>query len=131
MVGALILTHGTLASELLEAATVINGAVPEGVKALCLDWNVGPDEALEQVRAASAEAAGEDGLVILTCIHGGTPHRVARKLVSPGRVELVSGVNLPMIVRLCCRTGNEADSTALAEWITSKGRASICHLAAH
>ena len=95
MVGVLILTHGPLADELLAAATTINGDLPTGVHALCLDWDVEPDEALIELREIASEAAGDEGLVILTDIHGGTPHRLARKLVSPGTVELVSGVNLP------------------------------------
>jgi mannose/fructose-specific phosphotransferase system component IIA len=127
MVGVLVLTHGSLAAELLRAATTISGAPPERVRALCLDWNAEPDEALETVRRAGAEVAGDEGLLILTDIHGGTPYRVARRLVSPGKVELISGVNLPMVVRLSCRTGDESGPAELAEWIASKGKASICH----
>jgi mannose/fructose-specific phosphotransferase system component IIA len=51
---------------------------------------------------------------------------VARHLVSPGEVELISGVNLPMVVRLSCRSGDESGPAELAEWIASKGRSSIC-----
>ena len=127
MVGVLILTHGPLAGELLRAATTISGTPPVRMRALCLDWDIEPDEALEMVRAAGSEAEGEEGLLILTDIHGGTPYRVALLLVSSGEVELVSGVNLPMVVRLCCRHGDESGPAELAEWIASKGRASICH----
>ncbi len=125
MVGVLILTHGPLAGELLRAATTINGSRPESVRALGLDWDVEPDEALEAVRRAGNDMAGEDGLVILTDMHGSTPHRVALRLASPGAIEVISGVNLPMVVRLCCRSGAESDAGDLARWITGKGRASI------
>ncbi len=125
MVGVLILTHGPLANELLRAATTIRGSMPERVRALGLEWDLEPEVAFEQVRQASTDVAGEDGLLILTDINGSTPHRVARRLVDEGRVEVVSGVNLPMVVRLCCRIGDENDATELAEWIAGKGRTSI------
>lgn len=126
MVGVLILTHGPLAAEFLEAATTINGAEAVGVQALCLDWDIEPEQALEAVRRACEETAGEDGLLILTDVYGGTPHNVARQLADPGSIELVSGVNLPMVIRLCCRS-DERPLGELVEWISSKGRASISH----
>ncbi len=125
MVGVLILTHGPLAEELLRAATTIRGSVPEGVRALGLEWDMEPDEALDVVKRAGVEVTGEQGLLILTDINGSTPHRVARQLVHEGRVEVVSGVNLPMVVRLCCRIGDETDAGELADWIMGKGRTSI------
>lgn len=126
MVGVLILTHGPLAEELLEAATTISGAAASGVAALCLDWDVEPEQALEQVRRAGEKIAGDDGLLILTDMFGGTPHNVARQLVAPGSVELLSGVNLPMVVRLCCASREELSLTELSDWIIDKGRNSIC-----
>lgn len=126
MVGVLILTHGPMAGELLEAATTIKGSAAEGVRALCLDWDAQPEVAAEALRQACDEAAGDDGLLILTDMFGGTPHNVARQLTVPGSVELVSGVNLPMVVRLCCRSREEGSLTELADWIIAKGQRSIC-----
>lgn len=126
MVGVLILTHGPLADELLDAATTISGARSDNVHALSLAWDTSPDEALEIVRAASQRIATEQGVLILTDMYGGTPHNVARRLSQPGRVEVVTGVNLPMVVRLCCSDRRERQLPALAEWISAKGRASIC-----
>jgi PTS system mannose-specific IIA component len=68
----------------------------------------------------------DDGLLILTDIYGGTPSNVALTLRQPGRVEVVSGVNLPMVVRLGCRAESEMSLEQMAEWIGSKARASIC-----
>ena len=67
-----------------------------------------------------------DGLLILTDIYGGTPNNVALTLRQPGRVEVVSGVNLPMVVRLGCGAESERSLEEIAEWIGSKARASIC-----
>lgn len=67
-----------------------------------------------------------EGLLILTDIYGGTPHNVALTLRQPGRVEVVSGVNLPMVVRLGCGADSNGSLEQTAEWIGSKARASIC-----
>ena len=67
-----------------------------------------------------------DGLLILTDIYGGTPNNVALTLRQPGRVEVVSGVNLPMVVRLGCRAESGMTLEETAKWIGSKARASIC-----
>ena len=125
MVGVLVLTHGPLANELLAAATTISGAEAEGVEALCLEWNIEPEEAFEQVRAACAAAAGDEGLLVLTDMYGGTPHNVARRVAENGSVELVSGVNLPMVVRLLCSSRDQLPLNELVDWIAAKGCSSI------
>ena len=67
-----------------------------------------------------------DGLLILTDIYGGTTTNVALTLRQPGRVEVVSGVNLPMVVRLGCRAESAMSLEEMARWIGEKARASIC-----
>ena len=126
MVGVLILTHGPLADELLEAAATVHGLEASGMQALCLDWDVSPEEAIATLRRACDQAAGSGGLLILTDMYGGTPHNVARQLTEAGSLEVVTGVNLPMVVRLCCRNRDERPLAELVEWIVAKGRASIC-----
>lgn len=125
MVGVLILTHGPLADELLAAATMINGGGNPNVQAVSLEWDTPPEEALAILRAACEQVDGEDGVLILTDMYGGTPHNVARQLASPGRVEVVTGVNLPMVLRLCCSDQRPRDLPSLAEWISAKGQRSI------
>jgi len=125
MVGTLILSHGQLARELLAAAEVINGP-SDGVRALCLDWNDSLEDAAEKTRRVCDAMIGPDGLLILTDIYGGTPHNVAKALAEPGRIEVVTGANLPMVVRLCCRDRDERPVEELAAWISGKGQRSIC-----
>ena len=126
MVRVLILSHGPLADELLAAAKTINGGSADGIGALCLEWNVAPETALEQCRRARDELDGRHGLLVLTDMFGGTPHNVARQLAADGPVEILSGVNLPMVVRLCCSNRTELDLPELADWLLEKGRGSIC-----
>lgn len=127
MVGILILTHGRMAEELLIAGRTIMGEL-KGFAALTLEW----DDSLEIARAKVEEALRRlddgEGVLILTDIFGGTPFNVAMKLIVPGRVEVVSGVNLPMVVRLACLSASSTEMPVkdMAVWIQEKGRASIC-----
>ena len=125
MANTLILTHGALAEELLRAAETIVGS-PTGFRILALDWEDSLEEASEKTRAVLKELEGDDELLILTDMYGGTPYNVAVSLAEPGRVEVVTGVNLPMVVRLGCPGANTKNVTELAKWIQAKARQSIC-----
>ncbi len=126
IVTTLILTQGHLADELLAAARKIVGDECP-IAALSLDWDDSFETSCGRLRGAvDGLGLDGDGLLILTDIYGGTPHNVALTLRRPGRVEVVSGVNLPMVVRLGCRREPDRSLEELAEWIGSKARASIC-----
>lgn len=127
MVSTLILTHGGLARELLAAAETIAGQLPR-FRTLCLNWNDGPEEAANKVRRIIEELDDGDGVIILTDMFGGTPNNVALRVRDVGRVEIVSGVNLPMVLRLACRSGGGCEDMAvgeLARWLEGKGRDSV------
>lgn len=125
MIGTLILTHGGLARELLAAAREISGEL-EQFEAVSLEWGDSPDEARAKVRAAIARVDSGEGVLILADTFGGTPCNVALSVQDPGRVEVVSGVNLPMVMRLACQ-GNrqQTDPAEAARWLQAKGRDSI------
>ena len=125
MVSVLILTHGGVAEELLKSARVITGKV-ETFSALSLEWSDTFDVAREKVRRALAQMPSDQGVVVLTDILGGTPFNVAMAFRDPGRIEIVSGVNLPMVVRLGCLLNNNKSLSELTRWIRDKGRSSIC-----
>ena len=124
MVSTVILTHGGLADELLSAAGVILGHT-RGLTAVALEWTDSFEEASEKLRRVMARVDDSDDVLILTDIHGGTPYNVAASFHDPGRVEVVTGVNLPMVVRLGCPGMMEMDVAALADWIQQKARTSI------
>ncbi len=107
-IGKLILTHGGLARELLSAASVISGRL-DGFEALSLDWSDGFDEARGKVAAALERLDQGQGVLILTDMYGGTPCNIAMTFFQPGRVEILTGVNLPMVLRLACQA--EAEET--------------------
>ncbi|HUP41627.1 MAG TPA: PTS sugar transporter subunit IIA [Thermoanaerobaculia bacterium] len=125
MIGTLILSHGSLADELLTAARTITGEL-ERFDALSLDWSDGFDEAKTKIGAAIERLNGDGGVLILTDMFGGTPCNVALTFLEPGKVEIVTGVNLPMVVRLACLGRREMPVAEVAGWLREKGRSSIC-----
>ena len=127
MVQILVLSHGRLAEVLLESARRIAGEAP-ALTALCLDWSSPREELAERIhREVEALDAG-DGVLVLTDLAGDTPSNLVEDLARPGRLEVVSGVNLPMVLRLSCLGSREMPLAELATWITDKGRQSIRHI---
>lgn len=99
MIGVVLVTHGRLADEFVVAIRHIVGD-QENMTAI----SIGPDDDMKQRRADIVDAvAGVDtgsGVIILTDMFGGTPSNLAISVMNPGRVEVIAGVNLPMLVRL-------------------------------
>ena len=99
MIGVVLVTHGRLADEFVAAIRHIVGD-QENMTAI----SIGPDDDMKQRRADIVEAvAGVDtgsGVIILTDMFGGTPSNLAISVMNPGKVEVIAGVNLPMLVRL-------------------------------
>jgi len=125
MIGKLVLTHGGLARELLAAAQVIAGST-DGFEALSLDWNDDFEVARAKVAAAVARLDGGDGVLILTDMFGGTPCNVALTFQRPGAVEILTGVNLPMVLRLACQGSERRGVAEVARWLQAKGQRSVC-----
>jgi len=126
MIGTLILTHGGVARELLATVEKIAGA-QQRFEAVSLEWDDDCATAEEKIGAAIGRVDGGDGVLILTDTYGGTPCNLALHFREAGRIEVISGVNLPMVMRLACN-GNRrpADLTEVAHWLEGKGRQSIC-----
>ncbi len=126
MVKALIISHGGLAHELLSSAERIAGRTVHHLFALALDWDESPERAQQRLARSIEEIGVEDGLLILIDMFGGTPYNVAKTFRRPGKIEIVAGVNLPMVLRLACLEEGEKTFGELAEWIRDKARRSIC-----
>lgn len=131
MVQVLILSHGALAHALVDTAERIVGRLAD-VQALSLDWDEPREDLLVRLRDVIYSIDEGDGVLILTDLFGDTPSNLALGLIEPGHVEVVTGVNLPMVLRLACipREGNSGNKPStigdLAAWIQAKGRQGIC-----
>lgn len=99
MIGIVLVTHGRLAEEFAAALEHIVGKQAQ-IAAIC----IGPDDDMEKRRAEIAQSVKQvdkgDGTVLLTDMFGGTPSNLAISMLAPGKVEVIAGVNLPMLVKL-------------------------------
>ncbi|HTQ79966.1 MAG TPA: PTS sugar transporter subunit IIA [Thermoanaerobaculia bacterium] len=125
MIGKLILTHGGTARELLAAARTISGEL-SNFEALSLDWDDSFEEAKLKVGAAIDRLDQGQGVLILTDMFGGTPCNVALNFHQPGRIEILTGVNLPMVLRLACQGVEDTNVAEVARWLQAKTQRSIC-----
>ncbi|MEK7679608.1 MAG: PTS sugar transporter subunit IIA [Deltaproteobacteria bacterium] len=113
MIGAVIITHGRLAESLIESAETITGPV-EFMRAV----SIKKTDTTEAIRAGLVRSVFEldkgKGVIIFTDMFGGTPTNVALSLMTEGRVEVITGVNLPVIIKFInCRAEKSLQETAL------------------
>ena len=120
MIGIVVVTHGQLAAELVNAARTIVGDIPR-IAAVSIGWSDDVSAAREAIARALEDVGGEDSL-ILTDMFGGTPTNVSLPFLSP-RVEIVTGVNLPMLIKLTSlRDGTLAE---VARLVRDQGKDAI------
>jgi len=99
MIGVLIIAHGSLGDSLVEAVTHVLGARPAQFEVLDVAATDDPTAMLPRARSAIASLDTGEGVLVFSDLYGATPCNLAIKLAQPGHVEIVSGVNLPMLVR--------------------------------
>lgn len=124
LIGALIVTHGQLAHELLNAARVIEGDL-SGLEALSLEWNDTVDEARDKIRTALARFPSETRIIIFTDMFGGTPSNICLSFLEKGKVEVLTGVNLPMVLKFTSLHDDATNLDELAHLIREKGARAI------
>ncbi|MCB1971277.1 MAG: PTS sugar transporter subunit IIA [Rhodobiaceae bacterium] len=114
MIGMVLVTHGRLAAEFLAATEHVVGPQQQ-VRAIC----IGADDDIEACRQAIVDAVeatdSGSGVVILTDMFGGTPSNLAMSILERPKLEVIAGVNLPMLIKLVrVRTGDDLDSAVEA-----------------
>jgi PTS system mannose-specific IIA component len=120
MIGIVVVTHGALAGELVNATRTIVGDIP-AIAAVSIGWTDDMNSAREAIERAVAEVGGGD-VLILTDMFGGTPTNVSLPFLSP-KVEIVTGVNLPMLIKLT--TLREGELVEVARVIREQGKGAI------
>ncbi len=124
MIGIVVVTHSRLGEALIDAAEFIVGSRPEGVVAVSIDINQNVDKLRERVAAGIRKAGRDDGVLILTDMFGGTPSNISFSFLDAGRTEVLSGVNLPILVQAVTSRGKMGLSE-LATSLEAFGRKSI------
>lgn len=126
MIGILVVTHGQLARELVTAAEMIVGDIPN-VAAVSIGWHDDPDNAQEEILEGIKRVETGDGTVVLTDMFGGTPSNLSLAFLEKDRVEVVTGVNLPMLIKLVnLRSSEGVDLEKTARQVSAQGKESIC-----
>jgi PTS system mannose-specific IIA component len=120
LIGIVVVTHGRLAEELVNAARTIVGEIP-AIAAVSIGWSDDVQAARAAIEGALQEVGGGEAL-ILTDMFGGTPTNVSLAFLSP-QVEIVTGVNLPMIIKLCSQ--REGALLEVARMVREQGKGAI------
>ena len=123
MIGALVVSHGHLAHELVAAAEMIVGEISH-IQAVSIGWHDDVNDTHKEIARHIASVDAGTGVLILTDMFGGTPSNIAFSFHDPGKVEVVTGANLPMIIRIASQKGDET-LHGLAQTVRDSGRSNI------
>ena len=99
MIGVVVVTHGQLATELVNAAEMIVGDLPQ-FAAVSIGWHDDVNDAGGDIAQAIERVRGDDGVLLLTDMFGGTPSNLGMTFLETDRIEVITGVNLPMLIKL-------------------------------
>ncbi len=128
MIGLVLVGHAPFADTLRQCASHVYGQSPERVAVVDVVADADPAGELARARAAVDAVDGGDGVLVLVDLFGATPGNIASQLVEPGRVEVVAGANLPMLLRtLCYRPSGTL--AAIAEKAIGGGSSGIMKIA--
>lgn len=122
-VAGVVVTHGQLASELLAAAEMIVGPVAY-ITAVSIGWHDDVEAAHNEVERAISLVSQGRGVLLLTDMFGGTPTNIASMFLAEGEVEVVTGVNLPMVIKLASQAEDET-LAAVARRVRDQGQEAI------
>jgi len=120
LIGIVVVSHGRVAEELVNAARTIVGEIPS-IAAVSIGWGDDVGVSGEAIRQAIA-AVGDGDVLVLTDMFGGTPTNVSLPFLSP-RVEIVTGVNLPMLIKLT--SVREGQLLEVARMVREQGKGAI------
>jgi mannose PTS system EIIA component len=123
MIGVVVVTHGQLATELVNAAEMIVGDLPQ-FAAVSIGWHDEVNDAREDIVRAIERVRGDAGVLILTDMFGGTPSNLGMTFLEKDRIEVITGVNLPMLIKLASLQTSQ-DLLAVARAMRDHGRNAI------
>ncbi len=123
LIGVVVVTHGQLATELVIAAEMIAGDLPH-FAAVSIGWHDDVEAAKEAIALAIARVTLASGVLVLTDMFGGTPSNLGITFLERDRVEVITGVNLPMLIKLTTLRGS-SNLMDVARRIREAGRDAI------
>jgi PTS system mannose-specific IIA component len=123
VIGVVVVTHGQLATELVNAAEMIVGDLPQ-FTAVSIGWHDDVNDAREDIAQAIERVRAEEGVLLLTDMFGGTPSNIGMTFLEKDRLEVITGVNLPMLIKLASLRLS-SDLLAVAKEMRDHGRSAI------
>ena len=123
MIGVVVVTHGQLATELVNAAEMIVGDLPR-FTAVSIGWHDDVNDARDEIVQAIERVDGQQGILVLTDMFGGTPSNIGMTLLDKDRIEVITGVNLPMLIKLA-GLRRSSDLLSVAREMRDHGRNAI------
>jgi PTS system mannose-specific IIA component len=124
MIGIVIVTHGGLGAAFIEASEFIIGNKPEATVSVSIDINENADKLREKIATEIKKVRSKEGVLILTDMFGGTPSNLSYSFLEEGHVEVISGVNLPILIK-AVNTRKKMQLGELAATLESFGKKSI------
>ncbi|MCX8160636.1 MAG: PTS sugar transporter subunit IIA [Candidatus Saccharicenans sp.] len=126
MIGGVIVSHGRLAEELLNALTIILGEAPN-IEPISIGWYDDVEESKKKISQSLKKVDQKNGVIIFTDMFGGTPSNLSFSFLAENRIEIITGVNLPMLIKFVSlqRSNNLKD---VARKVVEQGKKNI-HLA--
>jgi PTS system mannose-specific IIA component len=124
MIGVVVVTHCHLAEELICAAQLVVGEELKQFQAVSVDPKDGSDQIREKIVAAIRKVDTGQGILILTDMYGGTPSNISLSFLEEKKIEVITGVNLPMLLKLATYQNN-LDLDQFAAFITDYGQRNI------
>ena len=123
MIGVVVVTHGQLAIELVNAAEMIVGDLPQ-FTAVSIGWHDDVNDAREDIAQAIERVRGDAGVLLLTDMFGGTPSNLGMTFLEKDRLEVITGVNLPMLIKFVQLDGGQSLVSA-AKLLRDTGQNSV------
>src|SRR5215813_6806864 len=123
MIGVVVVTHGQLATELVNSAEMIVGDLPQ-FAAVSIGWHDDVSDAREDIARAIERVRDDAGVLVLTDMFGGTPSNLGMTFLETNRIEVITGVNLPMLIKLASLRAS-TDLLAVAKEMRDHGRNAI------
>ncbi len=123
MVGILLVTHPNLGTEFIRSAELICGKIPY-LSSVSIDTQKGVEEIRREIATAIREVDGGDGVLVLTDMFGGTPSNMSLAFLREGELEVLTGLNLPMLIKIAsCREGRKLNE--LSRLVKEAGQKNI------
>lgn len=122
-IGGVIVSHGQVANELLAAAETIVGALNH-ITAVSIGWHDDVEMAKDEIARAVKQVSEGAGVLLLTDMFGGTPTNISAMFIKENEVEIVTGVNLPMVIKLASQN-KDMTLTEMAKAVEEQGKQSI------